>query len=84
MNIGQSIRQRLVTGVNGGIGRTRYWIVGIPGWTRIFINNAGPRMTLPGQMLELGYPGVFEIVRIVHHPHRLMPFTIERAMPELQ
>jgi hypothetical protein len=84
MNIRQAIRQTLITCINCGIRRAGYRIVGIPVGARVFVNNAGPRMSLPGQVLELGYTGVLEIVRIIHHCHRLMPFAIEGAMSELE
>ena len=35
-------------------------------------------------MLELGNPGVFEIVRVIHHRNRLEPFLVARLVPEFE
>src|SRR5260370_39603289 len=76
--------QRLVLLVNGRILWPRHGIVGIAPIAWIFVNYAGLRVDLPGQMLEFRYASVIVIVGVVNHGHGLEFFRVHRFMPELK
>ena len=72
MHAGGRVRQRLVLLYSARVLRLRDRVVRIALRARVLVDEAGLRMLLPGEVLELGHPRVRVLVRVVDHRDRLM------------
>ncbi len=80
----QGNERRLVLIVDRGVLGSRHRIVRIAIILRILVDDAGLRVLLPGQVLELGHTRVGILVGVVDHRRRLIHLRAVRLVDEAQ